>query len=69
MEGLTRDSAKYIMPKEVSTITLVVIHWEKMASHLVCLASHTSLSKKVRNNLFVWHWKEKQWWQRTQAFG
>lgn len=34
MEELTRDSAKYIMPKEVSTITLGVIHWEKVVSHL-----------------------------------
>lgn len=55
MEGLTRDSAKYIMPKEVSTITLGVIHWEKVVSRLACLASHTSLSKKVRSNLLVWH--------------
>lgn len=55
MEGLTRDSAKYIMPKEVSTITLGVIHWEKVVSHLACLASHTSLSKKVRSNLLIRH--------------
>lgn len=38
MEGLTRDSAMHIMPKEVSTITLGVIHWDKVINHLACLA-------------------------------